>query len=66
MSNLEKSQKNNQGGLMINKNYFLEAAEYAGHTWEFAESKLDAYLETRGDDAEIALFVKWLETQKGE
>lgn len=49
---------------MINENLFLEAAEYAGFTWEYADSKLPAYLETRGDSADIESFVIWLEGAK--
>lgn len=49
---------------MINENLFLEAAEYAGFTFEFANSKLEAYLDTRGDSADVENFVSWLELQK--
>lgn len=50
--------------IMINENLFLEAAEYAGFTFEFANSKLEAYLDTRGDSADVENFVSWLELQK--
>lgn len=45
---------------MINDTLFLEAAEYAGFKWEFAERKVSAYLESRGDGACIESFVLWL------
>ena len=47
---------------MVNINLFLEAAEYSGFKWEFAERKIDAYIDTRGDDADIESFVIWLGT----
>jgi len=45
---------------MINENLFLEAAEYEGYTWEFANRKIEAYLDTRCDSASIESFVIWL------
>ncbi len=45
---------------MINENLFLEAAEYEGYTWEFADRKLLAYLDSRGSGASIESFVLWL------
>lgn len=49
---------------MINENLFLESAECAGFTFEFANSKLEAYLDTRGDNADVKAFVNWLGEQK--
>jgi hypothetical protein len=44
----------------MDRNHFLEMAECDGFTWEYADSKLDAYLDSRGEDAEPTLFVEWL------
>jgi hypothetical protein len=45
---------------MINREQFIYAAEKEGFTWEYADSKLDAYLDTRGEDAKPTLFAQWL------
>jgi hypothetical protein len=52
---------------MINREQFIYAAEKEGFTWEFADAKLDAYLDSRGTDANPTLFVRWLlrETEIG-
>jgi hypothetical protein len=51
---------------MINREQFIYAAEKAGFTWEYADAKLDAYLDTRGDEALPLLFVQWLEAKKAK
>ncbi len=48
----------------MDKSEFLYLAEKEGFTYEFAESKLDAYLESRGNDAIPTLFVQWLAKSK--